>query len=176
MKRCNSIYRLIYCANIPCLSLWERWPSTARTERVTMTIPKDNTQLENARRFAGRWHPMNASYGICFSENIRWKFKNRGLLVDLLWIFIAHLPSWLLKWMDLSTMRNRDWIMILNGLNFWWLMAWRFCDFQTGISTEVLMVCVHKLTLLFETDSKTLSVTCGDSSPKGRAKAMHLVT
>ena len=42
--------------------------------------------------FAGRWHPMNASYGICFSENIRWKFTNRGLLVDLLWIFIAHLP------------------------------------------------------------------------------------
>ena len=57
MKRCNSIYRLIYCANIPCLSLWERWPSTARTERVTMTIPKDNTQLENARRLRREMTP-----------------------------------------------------------------------------------------------------------------------
>ena len=27
--------RTSYRANIPCLSLWERWPSVARTERVT---------------------------------------------------------------------------------------------------------------------------------------------
>ncbi len=26
--------RTSYRANIPCLSLWERWPSAARTERV----------------------------------------------------------------------------------------------------------------------------------------------
>ena len=25
----------VYCMSIPCLSLWERWPSAARTERVT---------------------------------------------------------------------------------------------------------------------------------------------
>ena len=32
------------------------------------------------------------------------------------------------------------------------------------------MVCVHKLILPFEKECKALSVTFGDSSPKGRAK------
>ena len=34
----------------PCLSLWERWPSAARTERAN----NGNVQSENAGTFAGR--------------------------------------------------------------------------------------------------------------------------
>ena len=37
-------------------------------------------------------------------------------------------------------------------------------------------MCVHKLILLFEKGYKTLSVTCGDSSPKGRAKGLYPIT
>ena len=33
-------------------------------------------------------------------------------------------------------------------------------------------MCVNKLILSFEKGCKTLSVTCGDSSPKGRAKGL----
>ena len=36
------------------------------------------------------------------------------------------------------------------------------------------MVCANKLTLPFKVDCKALSVTCGDSSPKGRAKGLNL--
>ena len=36
--------------------------------------------------------------------------------------------------------------------------------------------CVHKLILSFEKGCKTLSVTCGDSSPKGRAKGLRPIT
>ena len=36
--------------------------------------------------------------------------------------------------------------------------------------------CVHKLILSFEKGCKALSVTCGDSSPKGRAKGLHPIT
>ena len=35
---------------LPCLSLWERWPSAARTERAN----NGNVQSENAGTFAGR--------------------------------------------------------------------------------------------------------------------------
>ena len=37
-------------------------------------------------------------------------------------------------------------------------------------------VCAHKLILLFKKGGKTLSVTCGDSSPKGRAKGLYPIT
>ena len=37
-------------------------------------------------------------------------------------------------------------------------------------------MCVHKLILLFEKGRKTLSVTYGDSSPKGRAKGLRPIT
>ena len=48
--------------------------------------------------------------------------------------------------------------------------------FSTGISTGIFVVCAHKLILSFEKGCKTLSVTCGDSSPKGRAKGLHPIT
>ncbi len=37
-------------------------------------------------------------------------------------------------------------------------------------------MCVHKLILSFEKGCKTLSVTYGDSSPKGRAKGLRPIT
>ena len=36
-----------------------------------MTIPKDNSQLENARRLRSEMPPTNESYGIFSSANIR---------------------------------------------------------------------------------------------------------
>ena len=36
-----------------------------------MAIPKDNSQLENARRLRSEIPPTNASYGIFSSANIR---------------------------------------------------------------------------------------------------------
>ena len=38
--------RTSYRANIPCLSLWERWPSAARTERVdTKNMPVSTLKI-----------------------------------------------------------------------------------------------------------------------------------
>ena len=72
----------------------------------TMTIPKDNTQLENARRLRREMTPH---------ERKLW------------YLFLRKYP----------------------------------------------VMCMHKLILSFEKGYKTLSVTCGDSSPKGRAKGLH---
>ena len=61
--------------------------------------------------------------------------------------------------------------MTQNVPHFCRLWVWRFYDFPTGILTGIFVVCANKLILPFKTDCKTLSVTCGDSSPRGRAKA-----
>lgn len=44
------------------------------------------------------------------------------------------------------------------------------------MSDRDFVVCAHKLILSFEKGCKTLSVTCGDSSPKGRAKGLRPIT
>ena len=62
------------------------------------------------------------------------------------------------------------WHMTLNAPLFYPLWAWMFCDFPTGILTGIFVVCANKLILPFKSGGKALSVTCGDSSPKGRAK------
>ena len=126
--------------------------------------------------FAGKWLPMNASPGICFSANTRWRFTYSGLLADLSWISTALLQRWLSKWTVFSIMSLKVWHMTQNVPHFCRLWIWRFYDFPTGILTVIFVVCANKLTLPFKTGCKTLSVTCGDSSPKGRAKALHLVT
>ena len=48
--------------------------------------------------------------------------------------------------------------------------------FQPGYRQGFSCVCAHKLILSFEKGCKALSVTCGDSSPKGRAKGLHPIT
>ena len=73
--------------------------------------------------------------------------------------------------MDLNIMNPGVWLMTLNGRNFWLISAWRFCDFPTVTLTGIFVECANKLKLPFNTGYKALSVTCGDSSPKGRAKA-----
>ena len=60
--------------------------------------------------------------------------------------------------------------MMPNAPYFCHLWAWRFYAFPTEISTEILKACANKLTLPFKIGCKALSVTYGDSSPRGRAK------
>ena len=58
LKRLRVRRSAFYTRSAPsCLSLWERWPSAARTERATMAVPKDNTQLDNARRLRREMTP-----------------------------------------------------------------------------------------------------------------------
>ena len=82
-----------------------------------MTIPKDNSQLENARRLRREMTPY---------ERKLW------------YLFLRKYPVKIYK---------------------------------QRIIGRFIVVCAKKLTLPFKIGCKTLSVTCGDSSPKGRAKA-----
>ncbi len=72
--------------------------------------------------------------------------------------------------MVLSIMSLKVWHMTQNVPYFCRLWAWRFYDFPTEILPGIFVVCANKLTLPFKTGRNALSVTCGDSSPKGGAK------
>ena len=147
-----------------------------------MTIPKDNSQLENARRLRREMTPHECKLWYLFLRkypvkifiiwaSIQAHATNSGLSVDLSWIFTALPLSWLSKWTVLGIMSLKEWHMTQNVPHFCRVWVWRFCDFPTGILTGIFVVCANKLTLPFKTDCKILSVTSGDSSPKGRAKA-----
>ena len=41
----------MYRANIPCLSLWERWPSVARTERVNNASARLVIELDGSQHY-----------------------------------------------------------------------------------------------------------------------------
>ena len=71
-------------------------------------------------------------------------------------------------------MNLKKWLMILNVLRFCLLLAWRFYGFLTEISTGNFTAYARKLTLPFKNGCNALSVTCGDSSPKGRAKCASI--
>lgn len=71
-----------------------------------------------------------------------------------------------------SIMSLGVWRMTKNVPHFSQPWAWLFCDFPTGILIGIFVACANKLILPFKIGSKTLSVTCGDSSPIGRAKGV----
>ena len=51
-----------------------------------------------------------------------------------------------------------------------WLSAAKTERGNNGHAKWIFVVCAYKLISSFKKDCTTLSVTCGDSSPKGRAK------
>ena len=112
-----------YRANIPCLSLWERWPSAARTERVNNASARLVIELDGSQHY----EPQGLAYDAERSQ------------------FLMSLGLEILRF------SNRD------------------------IDRDFRGVCAHKLILSFEKGCKTLSVTCGDSSPKGRAFCAQLL-
>ena len=103
-----------------------------------MTIPKDNTQLENARRLRREMTPHERKLWYLFLRKYPVKIYKQRIIGRFIVDF--------------------------------------YCDSPTGISTGISVMCVHKLILSFEKGCKTLSVTCGDSSPKGRAKGLRPIT
>ena len=97
-----------------------------------MTIPKDNSQLENARRLRKEMTPHERKLWYLFLRKYPVKIYKQRIIGRFIVDF--------------------------------------YC-FPTEILTRIFVMCANKLTLPFKTGCKTLSVTCGDSSPKGRAKA-----
>ena len=106
----------MYCASITCLSLWERWPSVARTERANNDYTK-------------RQHPIK-----------KCPTASQGDDTPRTYALVSFSPQTSSK-----NLQTADYRQIHRGF----------------------LLCFGQKVY------KTLSVTCGDSSPKGRAKGLH---
>mgnify|MGYP006355191115 CR=1 FL=1 len=101
-----------------------------------MTIPKDNRQIENAKRLRREMTPHERKLWFLFLRKYPVKIYKQRIIGRFIVDF--------------------------------------YCASPTGKLTGIFVVCANKLKLPFKTGCKALSVTCGDSSPKGRAKALSV--
>ena len=86
-----------------------------------MTIPKDNSQLENARRLRSEMTPHERKLWYLFLRKYPVKvYKQRiiGKFIVDFYCASAKLVIWLLNWMVLNTMSPRGWPMILSVPHF----------------------------------------------------------
>ena len=132
-----------------------------------MTIPKDNAQLENARRLRREMTPHERKLWYLFLRKYPVKIYKQRIIGRFIVDFYCASASLVI---ELDGSQHYD----PQGLAYdtersQFLMAQ---GYRQGFS----WLCAHKLILLFKKGCNTLSVTCGDSSPKGRAKGLYPVT
>ena len=136
-----------------------------------MTIPKDNSQLENARRLRREMTPHERKLWYLFLRKYPVKIYKQRIIGRFIVDFYCACAKLVIEIDGSQHYEPQGMAYAQNVPHFCRLWAWRFCDFPTVILTGIFVVCANKLTLPFNADCKALSVTCGDSSPKGRAKA-----
>ena len=136
-----------------------------------MTIPKDNSQLENARRLRREMTPHERKLWYLFLRKYPIKIYKQRIIGRFIVDFYCASAKLVIEVDGSQHYAPKAWHMTKNVPYFCRLWAWKFCGFPTGILTGSFVVCANKLILPFKTGCKALSVTCGDSSPKGRAKA-----
>jgi len=135
-----------------------------------MTIPKDNSQLENARRLRREMTPHERKLWYLFLRKHPAKIYKQRIIGRFIVDFYCASAKLVIEidgsqhYQPQSVAYDAERSTFLSSLG---LDVLRFSN--RDIDRDFRGVC--KLTLLFKTVCKTLSVTCGDSSPKGRAKA-----
>ena len=84
-----------------------------------MTMPKDNTQLENARRLRREMTPHERKLWYLFLRRYPVKiYKQRIIGRFIVDFYCASARLWSLNWMALSMMNLRGLLMMRNVLNF----------------------------------------------------------
>mgnify|MGYP000846580409 CR=1 FL=1 len=83
-----------------------------------MTIPKDNTQLENARRLRREMTPHERKLWYLFLRRYPVKIYKQRIIGRFIVDFSVLRPDWSLNWMALSIMNLRGLLMMRNVLNF----------------------------------------------------------
>ena len=83
-----------------------------------MTIPKDNTQLENARRLRREMTPHERKLWYLFLRKYPVKIYKQRIIGRFIVDFYVLRPDWSLNWMALSIMNLRGLLMMRNVLNF----------------------------------------------------------
>ena len=135
-----------------------------------MTIPKDNSQLENARRLRREMTPLERKLWYLFLRKYPVKIYKQRIIGSFIVDFYCASAKLVIEVDGSQHYEPQGMAYDAERSAFFQLWAWRFYDFPTEILTGIFVVCANKFTFPFKTGCKALSVTCGDSSPKGRAK------
>ncbi len=141
-----------------------------------MTIPKDNSQLENARRLRREMTPHERKLWYLFLRKYPVKIYKQRIIGRFIVDFYCASAKLVIEVDGSQHYETQGMAYDAERSIFLSALGLKFYDFPTGILTGIFVGCANKLTLPFKTGCKTLSVTCGDSSPKGRAKNMQFLT
>ena len=141
-----------------------------------MTVPTDNAQLENARRLRREMTPHERKLRYLFLRKYPVKIYKQRIIGRFIVDFYCASARPVIELdgsqhyepQGLAYDAERSQFLMSLGLEIL-----RFSN--RDIDRDFRNVCA-KLILSSEKGCKTLSVTCGDSSPKGRAKGLYPIT
>ena len=83
-----------------------------------MTIPKDNSQLENARRLRSEMTPHERKLWYLFLRKYPVKIYKQRIIGRFIVDFYCASAKLVIEWMVLNTMSLRGWPMILSVPHF----------------------------------------------------------
>ena len=136
-----------------------------------MTIPKDNGQLENARQLRREMTPYERKLWYLFLRKYPAKIYKQRIIGRFIVDFYCASAKRVIEVDGSQHYEPQGMAYDAERSAFLSALGLEVLRFPTGLLTGIFVVCAKKLTLPFKIGCKTLSVTCGDSSPKGRAKA-----
>ena len=135
-----------------------------------MTIPKDNSQLENARRLRREMTPHERKLLYLFLRKYPVKIYKQRIIGKFIVDFYCASAKLVIEVDGSQHYEPQGMAYDVERSAFLSALGLNVLRFPTVILTEIFVVCANKLILPFETGRKALSVTFGDSSPRGRAK------
>ena len=135
-----------------------------------MTIPKDNSQLENARRLRREMTPHERKLWYLFLRKYPVKIYKQRIIGKFIVDFYCASAKLVIEVDGSQHYEPQGMAYDVERSAFLSALGLNVLRFPTVILTEIFVVCANKLILPFKAGRKTLSVTFGDSSPRGRAK------
>ena len=135
-----------------------------------MTIPKDNSQLENARRLRREMTPHERKLWYLFLRKYPVKIYKQRIIGKFIVDFYCASAKLVIEVDGSQHYEPQGMAYDVERSAFLSALGLNVLRFPTVILTEIFVVCANKLILPFKTGGKALSVTFGDSSPRGRAK------
>ena len=135
-----------------------------------MTIPKDNSQLENARRLRREMTPHERKLWYLFLRKYPVKIYKQRIIGRFIVDFYCASAKLVIE-LDGSQHYEPQGMAYDSARSaFLTALGLEVLRFPTEMSIGIFVACAHKLILPFKSACKALSVTFGDSSPRGRAK------
>ena len=135
-----------------------------------MTIPKDNSQLQNARRLRREMTPHERKLWYLFLRKYPVKIYKQRIIGKFIVDFYCASAKLVIEVDGSQHYEPQGMAYDVERSAFLSALGLNVLRFPTVILTEIFVVCANKLILPFKSACKALSVTFGDSSPRGRAK------